>query len=238
MPINQQLLLKKAGQTGRFFTESEVRSRGRKMFEQYSKLISLFLEINPTPSDAQFHSLAEACGTDKETLEAVAYRMLSELEREEREEQGYHIDAEQDDPDAPLLAEPPAEQELVEDENAQSFNEQALGDEEEGDEVEAGLLAAMTPGVDDLDMSIDERSSSGDIGQDLMTYKGVTMSDGSLDPKDSTEIQEDTESDGSYTPFDKGPTIDDGPLVPSVTRRQPETENITARVLARLAQAR
>jgi len=235
MSISQQLLRSEAAQAGRFFTESEVRSRGRKMFEQYSKLISLFLEINPTPSDAQFHSLAEACGTDKETLEAVAYRMLSELEREE---QGYHIDADQDDPDAPLLAEPPEEQKFVEDENAQSFNEQALGDEEEGDTVEAGLLAAMTPGVDDLDMSIDERSVSGDIGQDLMTYKGVTMSDGSLDPKDSTEIQEDTEGDGSYTPFDKGPTLDDGPLVPSVTKRQPEMENITARVLARLARAR
>lgn len=40
------------------------------------QLITKFLELNPEPSDAQFHALAEACGVDKETLEAVAYKML------------------------------------------------------------------------------------------------------------------------------------------------------------------
>lgn len=234
------------------------------MYAQYSKMISLFLEINPTPSDAQFHALAEACGTDKETLEAISYRMLAELEREERDEyedEGLEADVsdlvpDEDLPedDTPALAEPPTEQEEVEDENSETFNEQGLGDEEEGDTLIAavcstchaepcecgssdiGLLAALTPGVDDMDLTIDERAVSDNIGQDTLTYKDAAASDGSLDPADSTEVQEDTYSDGSATPFDKGPTIKDGPVVPSITKRKPE-DNITARVLARLAQA-
>lgn len=45
-----------------------------------SELITLFLKINPQPSDAQFHALAEACGVDKEALEALSYEMLGEAE--------------------------------------------------------------------------------------------------------------------------------------------------------------
>lgn len=44
------------------------------------ELISLFLKINPEPSDQQFHALAEAVGIDKETLESVAYEMLGDAE--------------------------------------------------------------------------------------------------------------------------------------------------------------
>lgn len=44
------------------------------------ELITLFLRLNPSPSDAQFHALAEAVGVDKETLEAVSYKMLGEAE--------------------------------------------------------------------------------------------------------------------------------------------------------------
>lgn len=235
-----------------YFTESEVRARGRKMYEQYSQLITLFLEINPKPSDAQFHALAEACGVDKETLEAVAYQMLAEHEGSD-----VPVDADNDrfsgeslgadvvdliDDDPVALAEPPAEQEEVEDENADSFNEQAIGDDEEGDDVEVdadtcnvGLLAALTPGVDDADLSVDERTMSGDVGQDYMNYKDAALNDGSKDPKDSTEIQDDTESDGASTRFDKGPLESDGPVVPSITKSAPPDEKILARVLARLA---
>ncbi|MGD0511183.1 MAG: hypothetical protein ABSA33_05075 [Candidatus Micrarchaeaceae archaeon] len=42
------------------------------------ELITLFLQINPEPSDQQFHALAMACGIDHETLEAVSYQMLGE----------------------------------------------------------------------------------------------------------------------------------------------------------------
>jgi hypothetical protein len=48
--------------------------------EALSEMISLFLKINPEPSDQQFHALAEACGVDKEELESVAYAMLGEAE--------------------------------------------------------------------------------------------------------------------------------------------------------------
>lgn len=44
------------------------------------ELITLFLQLNPEPSDAQFHALAEALGIDKETLEALSYKMLGEAE--------------------------------------------------------------------------------------------------------------------------------------------------------------
>lgn len=43
-------------------------------------LISLFLKLNATPSDAQFHALAEAVGVDKERLESISYEMLGEEE--------------------------------------------------------------------------------------------------------------------------------------------------------------
>ena len=47
----------------------------------YEKLIEAFLEVNPDPSDDQFHALAHAVGIDKEELEAVSYKMLgNELE--------------------------------------------------------------------------------------------------------------------------------------------------------------
>lgn len=260
MPIDQQLLLQKADR-GRFFTETEVRERGRKMYEQYSQLITLYLEINPTPSDAQFHALAEACGVDKETLEACAYQMLAEHEgadvpvdaeltdneRFSGEKLGADIvdlipDApdQEEDGDAPVLAEPPEEQELVEDENSETFHEQAEGDDEEGDDVEddvdasVGLLAALTPGVDDNDMSIEERTLADDVQQEYLSYKDAALTDGSKDPKDSTEVQDDTWNDGAHSVFDKGQTNSDGPVVPSITKKTPE-DAIAARVLYRLA---
>jgi len=48
--------------------------------EQLQELIALFLKINPSPSDAQFHALASAIGIDHESLEAQAYAMLAESE--------------------------------------------------------------------------------------------------------------------------------------------------------------
>lgn len=44
------------------------------------ELITLFLQLNPEPSDQQFHALAEALGVDKETLEAISFKMLGEAE--------------------------------------------------------------------------------------------------------------------------------------------------------------
>lgn len=45
--------------------------------QQLQQLITLFLEINPDPSDQQFHMLAESIGVDHEALEAVSYSMLA-----------------------------------------------------------------------------------------------------------------------------------------------------------------
>lgn len=42
------------------------------------KLITMFLRLNPKPSDTQVHALAFALGVDKETLEARIYKMLGE----------------------------------------------------------------------------------------------------------------------------------------------------------------
>lgn len=51
-----------------------------------AQLLELYLQLNPTPSDAQFHQLAGSIGVDKEELEAVAYQMLGEeIQHEEGE---------------------------------------------------------------------------------------------------------------------------------------------------------
>lgn len=45
---------------------------------QLEQLIDCFFQINPHPADAQIHALAGAVGVDKETLEAVIYKMFGE----------------------------------------------------------------------------------------------------------------------------------------------------------------
>ena len=49
--------------------------------EKYRNIITLFLQLNPTPADAQVHALAAALGVDKEELESVFYEMLAEKEK-------------------------------------------------------------------------------------------------------------------------------------------------------------
>jgi hypothetical protein len=44
------------------------------------ELITIFLQLNPKPADAQVHALAAALAIDKEQLEAVMYEMLAETE--------------------------------------------------------------------------------------------------------------------------------------------------------------
>lgn len=51
--------------------------------ELLRELITLFLKINPDPSDAQFHALAGAIGIDHQELESISYSMLSEAEHGE-----------------------------------------------------------------------------------------------------------------------------------------------------------
>lgn len=46
--------------------------------QQLEPLIQAFFGLNPHPADAQIHALAAAVGVDKETLEAVIYRMFGE----------------------------------------------------------------------------------------------------------------------------------------------------------------
>ena len=52
------------------------------MEQQMREFVQCFLTLNPSPSDAQYHALAEAVGVDKETLEACAYQMLGEQVQE------------------------------------------------------------------------------------------------------------------------------------------------------------
>ena|ERR1700682_263601 len=48
--------------------------------QELREIITLFLKINPEPSDQQFHALAMACGIDHESLESTAFSMLGESE--------------------------------------------------------------------------------------------------------------------------------------------------------------
>lgn len=61
------------------------------------QLITLFLELNCEPSDAQVHALAEALGEDKETLEAQIYEMLGEELSDEDAEGEYEVHADSQD---------------------------------------------------------------------------------------------------------------------------------------------
>ncbi len=49
--------------------------------EEYKQLIEVFLRVNPTPTDQQFHALAAAANIDHETLEALSYAMLGGQEQ-------------------------------------------------------------------------------------------------------------------------------------------------------------
>lgn len=44
-----------------------------------TKFLTMYLILNPKPSDAQVHALAASLSIDKEALEARLYRMLSNL---------------------------------------------------------------------------------------------------------------------------------------------------------------
>lgn len=46
-------------------------------------LIEVFLEVNPEPSDKQFHMLAEAVSVDHEYLESIVYKLLGEVVEED-----------------------------------------------------------------------------------------------------------------------------------------------------------
>lgn len=52
------------------------------MEAKYRKIIKCMLDINPKPTDEQFHALAEAINVDYQELESLAYTMLAEHERE------------------------------------------------------------------------------------------------------------------------------------------------------------
>lgn len=46
--------------------------------ETLREFITLYLQLNDEPADAQVHALAEAIGADKEALESLIYAMLGE----------------------------------------------------------------------------------------------------------------------------------------------------------------
>jgi hypothetical protein len=46
--------------------------------QKLAQLIQIYLTVNPRPTDQQFHSLAFASNVDHETLESIAYAMLSD----------------------------------------------------------------------------------------------------------------------------------------------------------------
>ncbi len=63
-----------------------------KNVEQLQRIIELFLDINPEPSDQQFHALAESLGVDHEYLESVSYAMLADSDEVEMQTAGVEFD--------------------------------------------------------------------------------------------------------------------------------------------------
>lgn len=131
--------------------------------QKLSELIKLFLSINPAPSDDQFHALAQSVGTDPQTLESIAYKMLA-----------------QDTLGQPALAgnEPPSEENLSEsqqvmdgdyDPNVTTPDDLLLND---------GAPEGTSNIQESQDALYDDGAPGNDIGLGVSSDKDAMVSDG------------------------------------------------------------
>jgi hypothetical protein len=131
------------------------------------ELIAIFLQLNPDPSDDQFHHLALSLGTDPATLESVAYEMLGEAV------DGEEIEAE--DLDEPNLV--------------GAFRIQA------STRIKSGLALVKNGGQGDVGISEDQKVRQGDYDEDEIPVDDILIGELSLDDPD-TGFQEEQYDDG------------------------------------------
>lgn len=174
--------------------------------EQLQELISLFLKINPEPSDQQFHALAEACGVDKETLESISYEMLGEAEDMLEDPAEYAT--------APSTAVPNEDPLDVVEATAPSTSLSYGDDGEDGgathtcDEptipvsAAARRLKVMAEHGFEVDADSQTVLDETDVDPDDLSLSDVAMNDG--DPTDDDLGLQDETLDDGFTEDDKG----------------------------------
>jgi len=135
---------------------------------ELQQLISLFLKVNPNPSDEQFHALAFSVSIDHETLESISYSMLSEAEGDQT----------QAPPPVQASKEPPDESQLSE-------QQQVLDGDYDPNETSPNdlLLNDGAPeGTSNIQESQDALYNDGvgadDTGVDIFGNKDAMISDG------------------------------------------------------------
>lgn len=160
------------------------------------ELISLFLKINPQPSDQQFHALAEAAGVDKEELEAISYGMLSEAEEVLSSDIGEEDEDLDSNEKAELLQD--AEDQQLDDEDAQDE------EDEEGLEVDEEVAASIHRVNARARLMADQQDVLDDptLDPDHMDLADVALNDG--DPTDDDLGQQEETMDDGYTTEDVG----------------------------------
>jgi hypothetical protein len=133
--------------------------------QQLQQLITLFLAINPNPSDEQFHALAFSISVDHQTLEAISYQMLAE-------------DAPGQKPQVQAGNPPPSETKLSEQQKVLD------GDYDPNTTSPDNLLLndGAPEGTSDIeqmqDAEYDDGVGADDIGVDVNGDKNANISDG------------------------------------------------------------
>lgn len=164
-----------------------------------TRLIAAFLKCNPSPTDDQFHMLAEAAGIDHATLEHVAYAMLAlTMERSQQE----------DEPG--LLVDEDTQVDNVLPESIDDLRQPA--DMTVLAAAHTNVLADALKKLSDADLAIDG------LDEYVLPYYDAALPDGSRNAYQTTEVQRDTKDDGGFKPYDQSATDDDGVLSPEVVR--------------------
>lgn len=155
--------------------------------EKLADLVQRFLLVNPKPSDQQFHAFAESLGVDKESLEAIAYQLLSEYERGKRpvaeESEQTQIESELEEEDEDLEEEP------FDEAPSEVTNE----DIERLLEVESMLLARRAKLKA---LTVDEKILEGEEDPETMPSDKVMLNDGDPAYNSDPGFQQETTDDG------------------------------------------
>lgn len=205
---------------------------------KYESIITLFLRFNPTPSDAQYHSLANALGVDKEELEAEAYEMLG-IEKNQRlvasisRRLGHYrplVVAFARHVPKPTLGQIKCLATAIDEDVGrvlQSCGITAVSSEHDPfkDNVndatkmrKGDIFRNRLKGTVDIDrLSHSQRALSDRVDEDTIPYYDAALTDGSRDDSTVVDLQRVLKDDGGFVP-DPQDANDDG--VPTINLRQ------------------
>ncbi|QRE00263.1 hypothetical protein [Burkholderia phage BCSR5] len=167
--------------------------------EKLEQLVQLFLQINPKPSDQQFHALAESLAVDKETLEAISYQMLGEEINEGGLVEG-DIDIAGETPAGDAIPGPEIidgqeyekEEPMLMHMSVAGVGMQEVEGCDEANEVDELLQDEMNANT----TTPDEDVLSGDYDQNTTDTDLLLLNDGDQNPGSNTGFQDETYDDG------------------------------------------